>query len=347
MTVAPLNALTFRRVPQRRLRDSLATLYGDLAAEDREEQVEHAVGLCAKQASVFDSLFEACRDNLVLAVAWARIGASRRGAAEVRLSPADEPAAVVARRGLLDFLSNDLQTRGIAEAHVLLRLDDAATRDLFIAAGYRETACLLSVVCGGAAMEESEESDEDARGDGRSTSLEFETWHSVAHDRQRLIDLIAATFAESLDLPRWQAAGETAEHLARRLVAEACAAVEWRIARRQDRDMGCLGVVDHGQHVGCEIQYLGLVPSERGRGWGLALLDRAKQFAWRQARDRLFATVDADNVPARKIYARAGFVELDPRRLMTRRFSTPDSFRLAGNELRRDGEQEPPRASDC
>lgn len=61
-----------------------------------------------------------------------------------------------------------------------------------------------------------------------------------------------------------------------------------------------------------EVSYLGLTPAARGRGLGRAALARALELA-RPHASRLELAVDARNVPAERLYQRAGFAPFDRR----------------------------------
>jgi ribosomal protein S18 acetylase RimI-like enzyme len=77
-----------------------------------------------------------------------------------------------------------------------------------------------------------------------------------------------------------------------------------------------VGVVmlDVGTDIGeVELNYLGLVPAARGRGWGEALLRFALAAAAADGARVLTLSVDARNAPARRLYDRHGFREADRR----------------------------------
>lgn len=58
-----------------------------------------------------------------------------------------------------------------------------------------------------------------------------------------------------------------------------------------------------------EVSELYVKPEARRRGVGLALLDHLAALAQKAGAEELFVMTDAENLPAREIYARRGFEE--------------------------------------
>jgi ribosomal protein S18 acetylase RimI-like enzyme len=58
-----------------------------------------------------------------------------------------------------------------------------------------------------------------------------------------------------------------------------------------------------------EVSELYVEPEARRRGVGLAVLDHLEALAKKAGAEELFVMTDAENLPARKIYARRGFEE--------------------------------------
>ena len=85
------------------------------------------------------------------------------------------------------------------------------------------------------------------------------------------------------------------------------------IVSHAEQDIGCLVLADDAQHQQFELAYLGVVPEERGRGYGLLLARQAQWIARGAGRKRVVVAVDANNQPALNAYAAAGFVGWDHR----------------------------------
>jgi len=83
--------------------------------------------------------------------------------------------------------------------------------------------------------------------------------------------------------------------------------------------MGCVLLADHPEHDQSELMYLGIVPEQRGHGWGLQATRHAQWLARRAGRERLILAVDDTNGPARNVYTQAGFRLWDRRSVYARR----------------------------
>jgi [ribosomal protein S18]-alanine N-acetyltransferase len=81
-----------------------------------------------------------------------------------------------------------------------------------------------------------------------------------------------------------------------------------RIAWEDDRPVGFALALDLGGEF--EILSLGVVPQQRRRGTGSALLAAIGEEAGRRGGDRVFLEVAADNTAARALYSAAGYVQI-------------------------------------
>ncbi len=87
----------------------------------------------------------------------------------------------------------------------------------------------------------------------------------------------------------------------------------WVLVRHAGEPVGVV-LLDVGAEVGAvELNYLGLVPAARGRGWGEALLRFALRTAAADDTTVLTLSMDARNAPACRLYDRHGFRETDRR----------------------------------
>jgi mycothiol synthase len=82
---------------------------------------------------------------------------------------------------------------------------------------------------------------------------------------------------------------------------------------RPDTPVGVVSLTGGAESGLVELTYLGVVPSERGRGYGRALLAFAAAEAARSRAAALVLNVDARNEPALRLYRRHGFVETERR----------------------------------
>ncbi|KAA5803484.1 GNAT family N-acetyltransferase [Alkalicaulis satelles] len=79
-----------------------------------------------------------------------------------------------------------------------------------------------------------------------------------------------------------------------------------------------------------ELLTLGVLPSQRGRGAGLALLNAAETEARRAGAERLFLEVSHVNAPAATLYERAGYRQVGQR---TRYYRDGADARVLAREL--------------
>jgi ribosomal protein S18 acetylase RimI-like enzyme len=136
----------------------------------------------------------------------------------------------------------------------------------------------------------------------------------------RLAEVVERTYADSLDCPSLREQRAIADVLAGyRQVGQFDPAL-WFVAQRDGVDVGCSLLADHSQSNAWELVYMGVVPEARGRGLGLSLVRHAQWLAGAAGRERMTAVVDADNEPAVRVYAAAGFVGWDRRAVFLRTF---------------------------
>lgn len=83
----------------------------------------------------------------------------------------------------------------------------------------------------------------------------------------------------------------------------------WWLYRHQNRDAGVLFLNEHPERELLEIVYLGVVPEARGKGLGQLMVERALIEANR-TKQSLVLAVDTRNLPARRIYQKAGFLDV-------------------------------------
>lgn len=123
----------------------------------------------------------------------------------------------------------------------------------------------------------------------------------AACDRAEVARVAEASFVDSPDFPELTALRPVGEWLAGQ--AAAFDAGGW-LARVGGDSVG-LGIVTSAGGESAELQYLGLAPGFRGRGWGHELLARLLH----TVAGAVVTSVDARNLAARRVYARADFRE--------------------------------------
>jgi len=125
--------------------------------------------------------------------------------------------------------------------------------------------------------------------------------YDPACDRHRLIDLLEATWVESLDCPILNGHRTGAEAVQSHDSGDTSL---WRIFRTDDRDVGL--VLMSKNDSGLSVDYTGVVPDVRGRRIGRQII----QYVLDVARSDGLAvqlSVDTANEPAVRIYESLGF----------------------------------------
>ena len=120
---------------------------------------------------------------------------------------------------------------------------------------------------------------------------------------------VAQTYAQSLDCPELTGVRSTAEVLAGHRATGDHDPALWSVAMRGGDPVGVLLLGRIARFPAIEIVYMGVAQSARGTGVGDTLLARAIDTATRTSAKQLALAVDRRNAPARRLYARWGFVQ--------------------------------------
>ena len=115
----------------------------------------------------------------------------------------------------------------------------------------------------------------------------------------------AAAFAEHAEQGRW-----TATDLRARMVEPWFDPRGFLLADRAGTLLGYHWTKIHGDGLG-EVYVLGIAPEAQGLGLGKALLVRGLRYLAERGCPAVLLYVDGDNVGARQLYERAGFIEHD------------------------------------
>lgn len=87
----------------------------------------------------------------------------------------------------------------------------------------------------------------------------------------------------------------------------------WFVGIADDNPVGVLLLSEVPEQAALEVVYMGLRPAYRGKGYASALMERAVRIGRDLAALRLTLAVDAENTPARRLYARFAFEETSRR----------------------------------
>lgn len=217
---------------------------------------------------------------------------------------ADEPPETLA--ALMTYITDDLEKRGVQLTQALLATDHGIDAQVLQAGGFGHVSDLLYLVS------QAGEFPSACPQDG----LEFVPYAEGEHDR--LASIVEQTYVGSRDFPRLDKLRNIDDVLAGYRAVGKFDPRLWMIARNRGGDVGCLLMADDPTRNSCELVYMGIVPSARGRGLGVALARHAQWLTGQAGRERLTTAVDAANAPAIAAYAAAGFVGWDRRSVFLR-----------------------------
>jgi len=181
----------------------------------------------------------------------------------------------------------------------LLPRDVGEDAELLVATGFGHVSDLLYLVCLA----------EEFPTTRPCTDLQFEPY--AAHLHARFAKLVEATYERSLDCPAVNGVRNVDDVLLGYRSTGYFDPERWFVVRHRSEDIGCLILTDYPEHATWELIYLGLLPTARGRGWGVESVRHAQWLCGKSVRIRLIAAVDASNEPALQIYAAAGFQSWD------------------------------------
>jgi ribosomal protein S18 acetylase RimI-like enzyme len=125
---------------------------------------------------------------------------------------------------------------------------------------------------------------------------------------------LEASYQGSLDMPELDGVRSLDDILEGHRASGRFNPARWRLGRVPgEPDAAALLLLsEHPDRPAWEVSYLGLTPSARGRGLGIAALAHAVELARLHA-ESLELAVDTRNIPARELYARTGFTPYDRR----------------------------------
>jgi len=196
---------------------------------------------------------------------------------------------------LVEGVCQELACRQVQLVYCFLETDTGVESRLMQLAGFIRLAQLLYLVW----------MKEDFPGQRPLSSLSFEPY--TAENHSRLVRTVEATYVKSLDCPMLNQKRVMEDVLAGYQATGVHRPELWQIVRADQEDVGCLLLTDHPELESLELVYMGLIPSARGRGWGMDLARQAQWLTHLAGRNQLLLGVDADNWPAIRTYAAVGF----------------------------------------
>ena len=134
-------------------------------------------------------------------------------------------------------------------------------------------------------------------------------WRPYSLFRHRLFArTILSTYRESLDCPKLTGLRPINDTIATHKHTGTFRPRTWRLAIAEGKPTGVV-LVSENQGRG-DLVYLGVVPEARRRGIGRAVMDRAIRDTAEVGLPQMGLAVDVSNIPAMRLYERAGFREI-------------------------------------
>ena len=125
-------------------------------------------------------------------------------------------------------------------------------------------------------------------------------------DHPFLAGILEQTEVESGDIPEIQGIRSGSDILATFEQEAEDSLRAWYVVRHEGNPVGCLLLASNLLTESCSIQYMGLLPGFRARGWGRLLVDHAENWGRRQNARRLRLMVDSRNQRATRLYNKCG-----------------------------------------
>jgi ribosomal protein S18 acetylase RimI-like enzyme len=278
--------------------DALSLVLSDLTLEQRREFAPTAPG------KPVEALVAAICNGELIAAGW---GQRQPGSTAIFWPPqlygGDEPELL---SRLACGVAAALDAAGIRMAQVLLADRVTPLVPTLEAAGFSYLTDLLYL---------NWEADGVANS-AASQQLEFEPYRES--EQERLAALIETTYESTQDCASLNGKRPMDEVLAGYCATGSYRPENFFFVRAEGEDVGLLLLADHRVAKHWELMYMGLVPSVRGRRFGKEVVRHAQRLVNAARVERLVLAVDAENLPAIKMYNETGFRAWDRRSVFVR-----------------------------
>lgn len=309
MSFPSASAITIGPCPASLRRAALELLLGETPADFRHAQVSTALETLENPAGEPGRLLVAAhQETTVLAAAMAVAQPGRTAIVHPPRLAAGQREALADR--LLGEMNQWLDRNTVQVAQALLDPCDLLDADRLSRCGYVQACTLCYLVCAAEHFPQAQP----------QGPLAFEPWRPT--DDAQFGPIMDATYENTLDCPSLNGVRATPDVLAGYRASPAGVNGPWTIANRAGRAAGCLLLADHEASDQYELMYMGIVPEFRGQGLGACLVRQAQWQAHCAGRTQLVLAVDAQNGPARDVYAAQGFRVFTERLVYLRTAST-------------------------
>lgn len=287
--------------------DALRMLHAGLSA-DQQEALPAALDAERNQgADAFAGLLVATIENAISGALWVQLAA---GCTAV-VWPAQPGGAASAE--LMQAAADFLDERRIPLAQILISPDAPQDAELYRQGGLEHLVDLTYLALDGTFYPEPVADD----------TLEF--LPAASEEPERLGKLLLATYEQTLDCPEINGLRGADDILASYAVQGNFAPERWFFVRHREEDVGALLLTEYQPSGTWELIYMGVLPQQRGRGFGRRILRFALAQAKQAGAPRLVLAADVRNQPALDMYRAAGLTAFDSRRVYARLRATAQS----------------------
>lgn len=278
--------------------DALGLALADLTPEQRREFARVTPG------QPVEALMVAFSGGEVVGAAW---GQRQPGSTAIFWPPQwREKADPDVSGRLACAVVQSLDEAGIRMSQVLLPDRDSPAVPMLRAAGFECLTDLAYLTWEVADLPE----------ERRESQLEFVPYDDDAVDR--LVAAIEATYEGTLDCPDLGGRRPMDEVLGGYRETGMFRPENWLLVRSGGEDVGVLLLTEHRVAGHWELLYMGLAANARGKRRGRDLVRHAQRLAREADAERIVLAVDAENIPAIKMYNETGFITWDRRSVFVR-----------------------------
>jgi len=278
-------------------RDALALAMADLTPEQRRDFAPTMTN------APVEALIIALENGKLRAAAW---GQRQPGSTAILWPPRFFGASSEGdSERLIEAVGKALDVAGIRMTQVLLQDSSSPLAASLQKCGFTRLTELLYLNWEAAATD-----------GGETIGLEFEPYRET--ECARLAALVERTYEATQDCPDLGGHRPMNEVLSGYRATGAYRPDRWLFVREASRDIGVLMLTEHAAANHWELLYVGLVAAARGRQLGRVIVRHAQSLAYASGAERIVLAVDAENLPAIKMYSETGFMAWDRRTVFVR-----------------------------
>jgi ribosomal protein S18 acetylase RimI-like enzyme len=290
--------VVFRPAQREEVHAALQLILGTSAGPPAEEQVVDFLRFTMYRGIDLNDLWIA---EMGGRIAWAILPVVSPGRTMLLFSPTEVADGVkdLCARPLIERVLEHHRDRAVDLAQVLLDPDDRSAIDVYRTCGFESLAELIYL-------------DRDVRRAHEKALPPGFGWETYSHaNHGDFAQTVSATYEGSLDCPRLNGRRHIEDVLAGHKAAGEFDPALWFLLQAGDGSAaGALLLSRSTRTDALELVYLGLLKTQRGRGFGDVMMQHALATAARIGCRRLSLAVDSQNTPALRLYHRHGLSRL-------------------------------------